>query len=90
MNINDKELFDEKIKGVLAHQQANFDILNLSMEKILTQVTMTNGRVTALEKCTKVVRFFEGHPKFAILLFLGVVFIFTFFDLKDLIEFIKP
>jgi len=89
MNKDDKELMNEKFKGVYLHQQSNFDLINEKLEQIHKQTILTNGRVTILEKQTKFVRFFENNPKFAILIFLGVIFLLTYFDTKDLIEFLK-
>jgi len=45
-----KELIEEKFKGVYLHQQAEFDLLNSKLDMIYEQAKKTNGRVTALEQ----------------------------------------
>ena len=45
-----KELIEEKFKGVYLHQQAGFDLINQKLIQILEQTTKTNGRVNTLEQ----------------------------------------
>lgn len=46
----ERELIEEKFKGVYQHQEANFTLINQKLESILVQTTKTNGRVTNLEQ----------------------------------------
>ena len=92
----ERELLDEKFKGIIAMITTNNDISKIyhkelleSQNDILKQVMITNGRVTSQENQTRVIRFFESHPKIAILVLLGVLFLTTLFDAKDLINFFK-
>jgi hypothetical protein len=45
-----KELIEEKFKGVHALIQANFDVISVDLDYIKKAVDKTNGRVTNLEK----------------------------------------
>jgi hypothetical protein len=90
MNAGDKELIEEKFKGVYLHQTANFDSISNKLEQILEQTKLTNGRVTKLEVQLRVVRFFSTNPKITLLTFLGILFIVSVFDIKDIISFFKP
>ncbi len=44
-----KELIEEKFKGVYLHQEVNFTSISETLARIETQTTKTNGRVTELE-----------------------------------------
>lgn len=97
MEQTEKELMAEKFKGIIAMITTNNDISKIyhkelleSQKRILNQVTITNNRVTIIEKQTKVIRFLEDHPKITIVLLLGISFLLASFDLKDLISFFKP
>ncbi len=92
----ERELIDEKFKGVIAMIKTNNDVFDLyhkellvSQKKILDQTIITNGRVTNLEKQTKIIRFFEAHPKITVLVILGIVAFTTLVEFKDLINFFK-
>ena len=85
----ERELIEEKFKGVYLHQQANFDLIGEKLEQIHQQTLLTNGRVTKLESQTKVIRFFEQKPFFFILIVLGFLFLASIFDIQDLIKLIK-
>lgn len=89
MNKDDKELISEKFKGVYLHQQSNFDLISEKLEQIHKQTLLTNGRITIVEKQTKVIRFLESNPKISIVIFLGIYFLSTIFNFKDLINFLK-
>lgn len=89
----EKDLLDEKFKGIIAMITTNNDISKIyhkelleSQERILKQVLITNGRVTLLETQTKTIRFFEGKPIFFFLILLGIIFLSSFLDLTDLIK----
>jgi len=50
MTPEQKELIEEKFKGVHALIQANFDVISVDLDYIKRAVDKTNGRVTSLEK----------------------------------------
>jgi len=92
----EKELIEEKFKGVIAMIRSNNDISQIyhkelleQQNKVLDQVLITNGRVTNIEKQTKIVRFFESHPKIMVLVVLGVLLITALLDLKDIVSYFK-
>lgn len=86
MQKEEKELIEEKFKGVYLHQQSNFDFINEKLEQIYKQTQMTNGRVTTLECQTKIVRFFESKPIMLLLVLLGIIFAASFVDLQEFIK----
>ena len=63
----ERELIEEKFKGVHALLQANFDVVNSELAHIKEQTTKTNGRLTCVEAETRVVRFFSKKPIYLIL-----------------------
>ena len=70
MNKDDRCLIDEMFKGVRAEIKAKDDIIMMKLEQILAETRKTNGRVTALEEQTSIVRWFERNPKrFALIAF---------------------
>jgi len=48
-NCTQKELIEEKFKGVYLHQEVNFQSIAETLSRIEAQTTKTNGRVTELE-----------------------------------------
>lgn len=46
----ERELIEEKFKGVYQHQDANFTLINQTLNSILAETRKTNGRVTKLEQ----------------------------------------
>lgn len=48
-NCTQKELIEEKFKGVYLHQEVNFQSISEALIRIESQTTKTNGRVTELE-----------------------------------------
>lgn len=82
----ERELIEEKFKGIYALIQSNFDVVNTELRHIKEQTTKTNGRVTCLEGETKVVRFFYKKPIFLALVLLGIFFLASYFDIKELIK----
>lgn len=48
----EQELFDEKIKGLHALIQANFDVINVDLSYIKKSIDNTGVRVTDLERMT--------------------------------------
>jgi hypothetical protein len=60
MNAQDKELIDEKFKGVYQYLQVEFENLNNLGQQNLEQAKKTNGRVTALEEWKEEQRIFCG------------------------------
>ena len=44
-----KELIEEKFKGVYLHQEVNFSLIAETLARIEAQTTKTNGRVMELE-----------------------------------------
>jgi hypothetical protein len=50
MKAEEKELIEEKFKGVYLHQEANFNSINEKLSHILEQTTKTNGKVIDLVK----------------------------------------
>ena len=82
----ERELIEEKFKGVYLHQQSNFDLMSEKLDQIHKQTLLTNGRVSKVECETKVVRFFESNKIILIIFLLGIFFAATYFDLKDFIK----
>ena len=73
MNPQDRELIDIKFTHISGVMQANHDAIMSELKHIKEQTDKTNGRVTALEKETKVSRFFERRPIFLILVVVGMI-----------------
>ena len=96
MNKAEKDLIDEKFKGILLHQSSNYDLINQKLEQIHVQTKKTNSRV---DKCedkvnilftqTRIARFFESKPIFLVLIILGLFTLLALFDLQDIIKLIK-
>ena len=82
----ERELIEEKFKGVYLHQQSNFDLINQKLEQIHKQTLKTNGRVTAIEEQTKISRFLESKPVFLLLIILGLLLASTILDFSDLLK----
>ena len=75
-NCTQKELIEEKFRGVYLHQQAGFDLLNQKLDLVLEQTKKTNGRVTKLE---------ESKWKLtgmAVAISFVITFIFSYLSLK--------
>lgn len=96
MQLAEKQLIEEKFKGVIALITSSNDINSIQHQeliaqqnKILEQVLITNGRVTKLEKETRTVRYFSDNPKITFLLFAGILAIASLFELKDIINLFK-
>ena len=49
MTKDERELIDEKFRGIATLLNANFINVNERLDRIETQTTKTNGRVTSLE-----------------------------------------
>lgn len=100
MTASERELIEEKFKGVYLHLQTNFDNLNDKTDQVLKQATLTNSRVNKLEeKCLitdkkieqhiedeQFIMFFSKNPKILLLAILGV---FALFKFPEIIEVIK-
>ena len=89
MQKTERELIEEKFKGVYLHQQANFDLMNEKLEQIYKQTVLTNSNVARLEKETKVVRFLETKPAFLYLIILCFISISVVLDLDTIIKVFK-
>lgn len=48
MKLEERELIEEKFKGVYLHQESNFNLINERLLHILEQTTKTNGKVINL------------------------------------------
>ncbi|HLE06783.1 MAG TPA: hypothetical protein VI790_05485 [Candidatus Nanoarchaeia archaeon] len=88
MKPEERELIEEKFKGVYLHQESNFNLINEKLSHILEQTTKTNGRVTNLELETKTLRFFSKKPVYIILIALGVVLLASTMDFTDILKFL--
>lgn len=82
----ERELLEEKFKGVYLHQQANFDLMNEKLQQIHAQTLLTNGRLTKAEKETRVIRFFESKPIYFFLILIGLLVLVSYLDLQDLLK----
>ena len=93
MKVDERELIEEKFKGVYLHQESNFNLINEKLSHILEQTTKTNGRVTCLENDFKeykkemtFVNYLSKNPVILALILLGVLFLASYLDIKDLIK----
>ena len=72
MNTLDRELIEEKIKGVHSLIGANFDVVNDKLESINVHLKASNNRTSKLERQTEIVRFFTKYPKLFILFIVAL------------------
>jgi hypothetical protein len=82
MEPTEKELFDEKFKRVYGSMDAEFTLFHEKLDRILTQTTATNGRVTKVENDIICINkelleytFFKKYPKILIgtMVILGII-----------------
>ncbi|HAN19617.1 MAG: hypothetical protein A2X13_14745 [Bacteroidetes bacterium GWC2_33_15] len=86
MKQEERELIEEKFRGVYLHQENNFNLINEKLSHILEQTTKTNGRVTVLECETKSVRFFSKKPLFFVLILLGLMLLASTMNFAELVK----
>ena len=89
MNKEDREILDLKFSGLKAEIMANHDLQMVKLETIYKQALKTNGRVTELEKETRIIRIFERKPILLVLVCLGLLVLYGLFDLTELIKLLK-
>lgn len=90
MQAAERELIDQKFKGVFAMIESNQEINKIyhkelidSQEKILAKASAANEGVEELEKQTRFFRWVERNPKTSI--FLGVLLVAGFISIGTLI-----
>ena len=93
MQKQERELIEEKFKGVYLHQQSNFDLINQKLEQIHDQTKKTNGRVTSLEgdftdykKDMIFLHYISKKPILLALIVLGIIFLASILDINDLFK----
>lgn len=86
MTKEDRELIEEKFKGIKAEIKANHDMQMLKLESIYDQALKTNGRVTDIEKETRIVRLFEKKPILIFLVGIGLIVLLNILDFERVIK----
>jgi predicted nuclease with TOPRIM domain len=91
MQKEERELIQEKFKGVYLHQESNFNLINEKLEQIYKQTSLTNSRVNKLEdkmSKLKLIEIMYDKPLLLIIIILGIVFLTSIIDLTDLLKLI--
>lgn len=91
MQKEERELIQEKFKGVYLHQESNFNLINEKLEQIYKQTSLTNSRVNKLEdkmSKLKLIEIMYDKPLLLIIIILGIVFLSSIIDLTDLLKLI--
>lgn len=91
MQKEERELIQEKFKGVYLHQESNFNLINEKLEQIYKQTSLTNSRVNKLEdkmSKLKLIEIMYDKPLLLITIILGIVFLSSIIDLTDLLKLI--
>ena len=79
---------EEKFEGIARHMNAQFENVHEKLERIESQTTRTNGRVTELEADLVEYRIVKKYPK----VFIGIIVILvlsTIFSIYKTIDFPK-
>jgi hypothetical protein len=71
----------QDIKGLSVEMRAEFEVVNLTLEKILEQAQKTNGRVTVLETDVDFIRILRKYKWLFALVILGIYQLFNFIDI---------
>lgn len=87
------QVFQEQLKGIVIQMNANFEVVNMSLETMkvtttetLKQTKKTNGRVDDLEENVVIIRTLKKHKWFFGLVILGLMKIYEVIDIKKLID----
>lgn len=80
------ESLSQSINSVVVQMNANFKVVGVQLEKILTEQKKTNGRVTALENTIDFIKVAKKYKWFLALLVLGILKSMELIDIKRLIS----
>lgn len=93
MTKDERELIEEKFKGLGLLVDAHFHNVDDRLDRIEKQTTKTNGRVTALENETRVGRWCARNPLIAaviiVILAAGMMYLGSLIGYETLIGLIK-
>ena len=76
----DHEAIRAELRILLIQMDANFEVMNNTLQQILEQAKKTNGRVSLLENDTDMIRFIKKYKWSAAVIAVGFVFFFKEID----------
>jgi len=82
------EMIRQEIKSIMVQVQAEFEVMNNTLNSILEQAKRTNGRVTNLEIDTTLLKIIKEHKWLFALIVLGIYNFLTLIDIKEWIKLI--
>ena len=78
-----------QLKIISSQVSANFEVIGIQLENILTEAKKTNGRITALEEVTSVIKFMINNKKIAILVFYALYNILNYTTVENALRIIQ-